>query len=575
MTNEECLSNLLLKWEENFERGQDIPAENLCQDRPDLAPILASRIGALKKIAWMKAAPGCAEVAAHSGSPGQDCCSRQDERPDPPSLLAGRYRLDCLLGEGGFGQVWRGFDMELQRLVAVKVPKPGNLADQEKVQGFLAEARKVARLKHPVIVPVYDVGRHGQSYFIVSELIEGTDLAERMRQGRLPVREAIRIVAAVAYGLEYAHRQGIIHQDVKPANVLLGAEPGDVPAVIGEVWVPAHLLGGDVQQVHLTDFGIAFDRAAMTGAEGDVAGTLAYMSPEQVSGDRSKMDHRSDIYSLGVMLCELVTGFRPPPAVHPVQAREPWPSSPLSSGGQVPSFLSQVWRKCMAKDPADRYLTANDLAENLRRAVEVALEEEEWAAGTDAMEMLRQVYECASPRKMRLFFCACFRQHFPGLENERSRLAIEVAERHADGRATNEELRLAHAAAREASKEWVETWEQPRAALWATYQEVWTAAFNVSRHTEAELQCRLLRELFGPSVYRPVLLHPAWLSWNGGTVHSIAQGIYDDRAFDRLPILADALEEAGCDNADILAHCREPGIHCRGCWVVDAVLGLE
>ncbi len=514
MINEECLSDLLLKWEEKFEKGEDIPAESLCPDWPELVPILASRIRALKKSAWMKTPPGCAEDGTSSRPLRWEGCTGQAEPPDLPSLLADRYRLDCLIGEGGFGQVWRGFDMELQRPVAVKVPKPGYLSDQEKVQGFLAEARKAARLKHPAIVSVYDVGRHGQSYFIVSELIEGTDLAERMRQGRLPVCEAIRIVAAVAYGLEYAHRQGIIHQDVKPANVLLGEDPINVAAVVNLVWVPAHLLGEDVPQVHLTDFGIACDRVAMTRGEGDVAGTLAYMSPEQVAGDRRKIDHRSDIYSLGVMLCELVTGFRPPPAVHPVQVRESWPTSPLPSGGRVPSFLSQVWRKCMAQDPADRYLTANDLAENLRRAVEVVLEEEDWATCTDPIQMLRQVYECASPRKMRLFFCACIRQHFPRLENQRSRLAIEVAERHADGRATDEELRLAHLGAREACNEWVHTWEQPRAAVWATGPDVWASVFNASRLTEPDLQCQLLRELFGPSVYRPILLSPAWLLWN-------------------------------------------------------------
>src|SRR5262249_51142364 len=162
---DERLSDLLVTWEEHFERGEDIPAERLSRDCPGLAPALATRILALKKFAWMNVPVGDAEDLANVGPASGASLTAQGEQARPPTMGAGRYRLDGLIAEGGFARVWRGLDTELQRLVAVKVPRRRRLADQANVQGFLAEARKVARLNHVGIVPVYDVGRHGDSYF--------------------------------------------------------------------------------------------------------------------------------------------------------------------------------------------------------------------------------------------------------------------------------------------------------------------------------------------------------------------------------------------------------------------------
>lgn len=554
MNDDNRLDDMLHRWEQGIEEGRDMRADELCHDCPELIPTVQAGIESLKRLAWLK------QVEQEINKPF-DLNINTSQTPfleavpsaDVPQVVGERYRLDTLIGEGGFGQVWRSYDLELHRLVAVKVPKQSRLGNEEE-QGFLAEARKVARLNHPAIVPVYDVGRFKTSWFIVSQLIDGIDLGERMRQGRLPVRESMGIVETVANALDYAHSMGIIHQDIKPANILLGKNG----------------------QVYLTDFGIAFDRQAATDGERDVFGTLAYMSPEQMSGNRQGVDRRSDIYSLGVLLCELVTRVCPPSAINTVKIRRPEYAISVSPGLTVPGFLTEVWRKCTAKEPAGRYATATEVADYLRRAVTVVLEDDEWATCTDPLLMLRQVHESAPQRKMRLLLCAYVRQNFPVLDDERSRLALEVAERHADGRATHEELAFARGTAWTAREE---AWDvrhdrqgmhQALNASWATMPNVWTAVFNMAKHTDSEAQCRLLREFFGPSAYRP--LSPTLPSWNNETVRSIAQGVYNERAFDRLPMLGEALQNAGCQDSDILQHCWEPGPHYPGCWVIDQIL---
>lgn len=238
-------------------------------------------------------------------------------------LLAGRYRLEEPIAEGGFAQVWRGFDTELQRPVAVKLPRNDRRVPQ--FENFLGEARKIARLSHPGIVPVYDVCRHGDSYYIVSELIAGEDLGKRLQRGLPPVREAVRIVVAVAEALGSAHRRGIVHRDIKPANILLGADG----------------------QVCLTDFGIALDRDQAHARHEEVWGTLAYMSPEQLAGPQQQLDGRSDIYSLGVVFHELLTGSHPvaEAAKADTQQDTPWARGALSSsrGRETPKCLLRIW----------------------------------------------------------------------------------------------------------------------------------------------------------------------------------------------------------------------------------------
>jgi hypothetical protein len=216
--------------------------------------------------------------------------------------------------------------------------------------------------------------------------------------------------------------------------------------------------------------------------------------------------------------------------------------------------------------------------------------EAEWLAGTEPEKMLaflRVIRAQASERKLRLFACACCRRIWRLLSDDRSRKAVMTAERFADGLATRQQLRAARAYAADAyAFAQGGPYYAPaahaacaRAAAARAIDEVVEAArcaatHPATRNTEETAQAALLRDLFG-NPFGHVTLNPAWLSWNSGTVARLAQAIYDERRFADLPILADALEEAGCDSADVLAHCRSGGEHVRGCWVVDLLLGRE
>jgi hypothetical protein len=227
--------------------------------------------------------------------------------------------------------------------------------------------------------------------------------------------------------------------------------------------------------------------------------------------------------------------------------------------------------------------------------------EREWLECTDPAPMLEFLSERVTERKQRLFGVACCKRCLHLLSDERSRIAVEVAERYADGKASEAELQYAALASSEAAglggyagdDSWgrnsfaAGTGSPARAAAWAaTWRhagsiELSNAAATASvptwgqRKQEFSVQANLLRCIFGSLLFHPVTINPAWLTWNDGTVRRIAQSIYDERAFERMPILADALTDAGCDITDILNHCRNNGPHVRGCWVVDAVLGKK
>ena len=325
MTRDDQIAEIVMRWEEAFDHGTDLAVADLCADHPELAEDVSSRIAALKQLAWVK-------DAGEGGAP------EVDPRPIPKTL-GGRYRIDGLIAEGGMGTVYRAHDPELDRPVAIKVPRPKHTTDD-----LVAEARRAAKLRHPGIVSVHDVGRDGDVCFIVSDLIDGTNLADRIAQGPLPWREAVRLVAGVADALGFAHEQGFVHRDIKPANVLLDKN--------GEPL--------------LTDFGIAatFDEAQKGGGPG--GGTLPFMAPEQVAGEVQLIDARTDLYSLGVVLYEALTGKLPYQARTPTALREqilfrsPVPVRSLAP--DVPEAVEIVVARCLAKHPADRFGSAAELA---------------------------------------------------------------------------------------------------------------------------------------------------------------------------------------------------------------------
>ncbi len=201
----------------------------------------------------------------------------------------GRYRIEKVLGKGGFGLVYLAHDEQLNRPVAVKVPHARLISKPEDAEAYLAEARTVANLDHPGIVPVHDVGStEDYPCYVVSKYIQGTDLATKLKHQRLPYREAAQLIATVADALHYAHKQGLVHRDVKPGNILIGSD--------GKPYV--------------VDFGLAL-REENIGKGPKYAGTPAYMSPEQARGEGHRVDGRSDIFSLGVVFYELLAGRRP------------------------------------------------------------------------------------------------------------------------------------------------------------------------------------------------------------------------------------------------------------------------
>ena len=265
-------------------------------------------------------------------------------------VFSGRYELTHLVARGGMAQVYRARDRLLDRPVALKVLFPELSVDRAFVERFRREAQAAANLSHPNIVPVFDWGEDGGTYFIVMEYIDGQPLSQALRSGGpMPADRVAQMGARVADALAYAHRHGVVHRDVKPGNVLLTSDG----------------------QVKVTDFGIA--RAVNTEESltqtGAVMGTATYFSPEQAEG--VGVDARSDIYSLGVLLYEMVAGRPPfvgdsPVAVASKHVREQPPAlSDLNPA--VPPALEAVIAKAMAKSPSHRYQSAAELRTDLER----------------------------------------------------------------------------------------------------------------------------------------------------------------------------------------------------------------
>ncbi len=268
-----------------------------------------------------------------------------------PHGVFGDYELLSEIARGGMGVVYRARQKSLNRTVALKMILAGKLANPEDLQRFRTEAEAAAHLSHPNIVAIHDVGAIEGQHFFSMEFIDGISLSQRLLRGPVTSRDAARYVRQIARAVEYAHRHGILHRDLKPSNVMLDAD--DEP--------------------HITDFGLAKRLDNQDSGQtrtGAILGTPSYMAPEQAQGKIRELGPACDIYSLGAILYELLTGQPPFRADSPLDTvmrvinNEPEPASSLNAS--VPRDLETICHKCLAKEPSQRYATAAALAEDLQ-----------------------------------------------------------------------------------------------------------------------------------------------------------------------------------------------------------------
>ncbi|MBL8819289.1 MAG: serine/threonine protein kinase [Planctomyces sp.] len=261
----------------------------------------------------------------------------------------GRYELLNEIDRGGMGIVYRARQRDLDRIVAIKTILASHLAAREEVIRFQSEAKAIARLSHRNIVPIHDSGEDQGRHFFVMDFVQGESLSGRLKRNSVSLNDAVEWMLQIAKAVHYLHQRGIIHRDLKPSNILIDLENRPV----------------------ITDFGLAkvFDTDSLETRPGVILGTPSYMSPEQAAGQHQSVSVRSDVYSLGALMYEILTG-RPPfrertPFDTLVQVLEKDPIQPREIRREIPRRLELICLKCLEKDPALRYATADDLARDL------------------------------------------------------------------------------------------------------------------------------------------------------------------------------------------------------------------
>src|SRR4051812_13893285 len=359
LPRDDRLAAVLAELMERQRRGQPADVDAAARDHPDLADEL--------RALWATAQFAAFALPA-ADSPTLPY-TPSDPLPPPDSF--GDYEIEGELGRGGMGVVYKARQKSLGRPVALKMMREARLSSESDRSRFLAEAESVARLKHPNIVTVYEVGDRSGLPYIVMEYVEGRTLGQRLADGPLPPREAARLVAEVSRAVQHAHEQGILHRDLKPANILLQIPQSSVLSPQSRLGTGDWGLGTPL----VTDFGLA-KRLSVSPASardwktqtGAIVGTPGYMAPEQATGGR-ELTPASDVYALGAILYECLTGGPPFQATNPMDAlfmvveQEPVPPRLLVSG--IDRDLEVICLKCLQKPPELRYASAGELAADL------------------------------------------------------------------------------------------------------------------------------------------------------------------------------------------------------------------
>jgi tRNA A-37 threonylcarbamoyl transferase component Bud32 len=359
------VEDLLLNWQEAWEKGEPRTAEDLCNGHSELLPEVRRRIAALEAMhALLRLGPESLSdphvpANAPAGATGPSVPHELPALPD--------YEVLGLIDEGGMGTVYRARQLRLQRPAAIKMIRAGRHARADQLARFRAEAEAVARLRHPNVIQIYEVGKwQGQPFFSM-EYVAGGNLAQRLARGLLPPPVAAEIIRTLAEAIQHAHACGVVHRDLKPANVLLRPKSPGAAEGAGD-----GKAGDFAFEPTIGDFGLAklLDEEGPTRT-GTLLGTVQYAAPEQAEGRTRDVGPATDVYALGAILYEMLAG-RPPflgenviEVLDQVRTADPLPPSRVRP--QVPAELEVICLKCLAKEPRRRYATAADLAADLER----------------------------------------------------------------------------------------------------------------------------------------------------------------------------------------------------------------
>lgn len=348
--DEARLAELAAQLADEMQRGVLPNVDAVIKEHPELAEELRG-LWATMLVADCVAA-GASSASKRDGNASLHATAphaHSSHRADLNGTVLGDYELVKELGRGGMGVVYQAQQISLGRTVALKMILQNAMPSQADLARFRSEAENAARLDHPVIVPIYEVGQHDGQPFFTMKYVAGTTLARRLAEGPMNPREAAELLAPICRAIHFAHERGVLHRDLKPSNILIDEEG----------------------RPHVSDFGLAkrVETDSNLTLSGAVLGTPSYMAPEQAAGKRGKVGRESDVYSLGTILYQMLTGRPPFQAASPVETvmmvveQEPLPPRLLNP--RADRELEMISLKCLQKPPELRYATAADLADDL------------------------------------------------------------------------------------------------------------------------------------------------------------------------------------------------------------------